>query len=299
MNQERKGIAAGIACYLVWGVLPLYWKLLSNVSSVEIICHRIIWCCLFSVLACLVLRLDFVALLRSPRARRFLIPAAAVITVNWSVYIFAVEIDRIVETAIGYYLNPLVTILLGVAVFHERLSAAQKIAVALSAVGIAFFTVGYGRFPWIAVLLAASFSAYGAIKKKGGYPAVEAIAFENLVALVPAIAVALALAAITGQHGFLGDTSTAQGWGTTALLVFGGLLTAVPLILFAWAVNRIPLTVLGFIQFLSPTISLLIGVFVNGEPFTTAHFVCFCCIWTGLVLVVAEPLVRSRRQKQQ
>lgn len=291
-SQRKAGIVAGIGCYVLWGVFPLYWKLLASVDSIEIICQRIIWCCVFTVGLCLVMGYDFVGLLRQKRARRFLIPASLLITLNWSVYIYAVQIDRVVETAIGYYLNPLVSIVLGIIIFKERLTLLQGIAVGLCIVGIGAFSFGYGSFPWISIALALSFGVYGAIKKKGGYPAIEALAVENTIVVIPSIVVAVVLANLTGTHGFLGDVHSTEGWTTTALLVLGGAVTAAPLILFARAANLIPLTLLGFIQFLSPTIALIIGVFVNGEPFTTAHGICLGCIWCGLALVLADPLLK-------
>ena len=284
-SDLKKGMLAGVFCYVLWGVFPLYWKLLDGVDPFEIIAQRIIWCTAFTILVCLILKLDFIALLREPRARRFLIPSAILISINWTVYVYAVDIDMIIETAIGYYLNPLVSIILGIIVFKERLRPLQVIAIALCGIGILFFTGNYGRFPWIAICLAVSFGVYGAVKKKGGYPAVEALAFENLVALIPAIALAFALSYVNGSHAFLGDVGSWDGWVTTLLLIGGGVVTAIPLILFATAANSIPLTILGFLQFISPTIALLIGTFVNGEPFTLAHAVCLACIWSGLILV--------------
>ncbi len=293
--QQRAGMLTGIACYVLWGIFPLYWKLLSGTNSIEIICQRVIWCFVFTVGLCLIMRFGFISLLKSSRARRFLIPASILITINWSVYIYAVEVDKIIETAIGYYLNPLVSIVLGLIIFKERLTLIQWIAVGLCAIGIAVFTFGYEGFPWISVTLALSFGIYGAVKKKGGYPAIEALAVENTIVVIPAIIVAIVLANLTGSHSFLGDVQTFEGWGTTMLLVLGGAVTAVPLILFARAANLIPLTLLGFIQFLSPTIALIIGVFVNGEVFTTAHAICLGCIWMGLLLVCLEPFLRRER----
>ena len=292
-QQERKGTLAALLCYLLWGVFPMYWKLLGEVNSVEVICHRIIWCFVTTWIVCRIMRIDAIELWHQPRARRYLVPAALIITLNWSVYIYAVSIERVVETAIGYYINPLVSILFGLAVFKERLSPIQWIAVALCAVGVIFFTASYGEFPWIALALAITFGAYGAIKKKGGYPAVQALAFENTVILPFAIAVAVAVALATGTYGFLADTGTAHGWAITLLLIGGGPVTALPLILFAKAANSIPLSTLGFIQYLSPTITLLTGVFLFGEPFTLSHAVCLGCIWTGLALVTFDSLRRK------
>ncbi len=298
-KQLRRGVLAAFLCYVLWGTFPLYWKLLSHVDPFEIIAHRIIWCFVFTVALCALMRLDFLRLLRDRRALRFLIPAALLITVNWGLYVYAVSIDHIVETAIGYYLNPLVSIILGMLVFQERLSRLQTVAVALCAGGICFFTVNYGSFPWIAITLALSFGVYGAIKKKGGYPAVEALAVENTVMVVPALIFAVVLANATGTHGFLAAVPGGIDWRTTLLLIGGGAVTAIPLILFAKAANSIPLTLLGFIQYVSPTIALLVGVFANGEPFTLAHAVCFGCIWSGLALVAVDALRSNRLEQEQ
>lgn len=294
-KRTRRGIFAAFCCYLMWGVFPLYWKLLDGVDSFEVIAQRMIWCFVFTAAICFIGRWDFIGLLKDRRAMRYLVPASVLITLNWSTYIFAVGMDRIVETSIGYYCNPLVSIVLGLIVFKERLAPLQWAAVALCVGGIAFFVANYGEVPWISIILAVSFGLYGAIKKKGGYPAVEAIAVESTIMLPFAVAFAVVLAFATGHHAFLGDTSSASGWVTTALLVGGGAITAVPLILFATAANSIPLTLLGFIQYLSPTIALLIGVFANGEPFTLAHAVCFGCIWSGLALVGVDAVRTSMK----
>lgn len=298
-KQLRRGVLAAFLCYALWGTFPLYWKLLSHVDPFEIIAHRIIWCFVFTVALCALMRLDFLRLLRDRRALRFLIPAALLVTLNWGLYVYAVSIDHIVETAIGYYLNPLVSIILGMLVFRERLSRLQTAAVALCAVGICFFTVNYGSFPWFAISLALTFGIYGAIKKKGGYPAVEALAVENTLTVAPALIFAVVLANATGTHGFLAATPDGLDWRTTLLLIGGGAVTAIPLILFAKAANSIPLTLLGFIQYVSPTIALLVGVFANGEPFTLAHAVCFGCIWSGLALVGVDAVKSNRLEQEQ
>lgn len=286
--DERRGVLSGIFCYLLWGLFPMYWKLLAEVDSLEIIAHRIIWCFATTVLFCAIAKLDLPGLLKQPRAWRYLVPAAIIITVNWSIYIYAVNIDHVVETAIGYYINPLVSVVLGIVIFHERLSALKGIAVALCTVGVVFFTVNYGQFPWIAIALALSFGIYGAIKKKAAYHATTALAFENTVMVVPAIVFAIALAHITGEHAFAANLGTTHGVFITVLLVLGGPATAIPLILFSRAANLIPLSLLGFIQYLSPTLALLTGVFLFGEPFTLAHGVCLGCIWLGIALVTHD-----------
>lgn len=293
-KREQRGTIAAIACYVLWGTFPMYWKLLGEVNSAEVICHRIIWCFVVTWIICRVLGTDMTALWKQARARRILIPAAFIITINWSVYIYAVDIEHVVETAIGYYINPLVSILFGLIVFKERLAPLQWAAVALCTIGVVFFTINYGQFPWIALVLAFSFGLYGAIKKKGGYPAIQALEFESACMLPFAVIGAVVLAFVTGTHGFAGDVTSAHGWAITLLLIGGGPITAVPLILFAQAANNIPLSTLGFIQYLSPTIALLSGVFLFGEPFTVAHGVCLGCIWAGLVLVSVETLRHAR-----
>lgn len=293
-KQLRRGALCAFLCYVLWGTFPMYWKLLSNVDPLEIIAHRIIWCFVFTVALCLLMRQSFLDLLRNRRALRFLVPSAILITLNWGIYVYAVSIDHIIETGIGYYLNPLVSIVLGMIVFRERLTRLQVTAVALCILGVSFFAVNYGSFPWIAISLALSFGIYGAIKKKGGYPAIEALAVENTLMVAPALILTVAIAHLTGSHGFLGMTPDGIDWRTTALLIGGGAVTAIPLILFAKAANTIPLTLLGFIQYVSPTIALLIGVFANGEPFTLAHAVCFGCIWSGLALVAVDALRANR-----
>ena len=288
--EERRGVLSGLFCYVFWGLCPIYWKLLVEVDSFEIIAHRIIWCFAMVIVVCAVGKLGLRELMRQRRAWLYLAPCAVIITLNWSVYIVAVNAGHIVETAIGYYINPLVSIVLGIFVFGERLTRLQGIAVALCVFGILFFTVNYGRFPWIALALALSFGVYGALKKKASYPAITALGIENTVMVVPAIVFAIVLAQVTGSHAFLGDTATAHGWLITALLVLAGPVTAVPLILFANAANKIPLSLLGFIQYVSPTIALLTGVFLFGEPFTLAHAVCLGSIWCGLALVSFEAM---------
>lgn len=294
-DQTRRGTIAGLCCYIFWGLAPLYWKLLDEVSSLEVIGHRIIWCFALMVILCAILRIDFLHLFKERRAVKYLGVAAVLISINWGLYIYAVDTNRVVHTAMGYYINPLVSVLLGVAFFKEKLSGLQKAAVALCAAGVLYFLFDYGELPWISLVLAFSFGLYGAVKKRGGYPAIPALAVESTLALPLAFAAVVAAASVTGGHAFMNDTASTQGWITTLLIVGTGAVTAIPLVLFAKAANSIPLSLLGFIQYASPTIALLLGVFVFGEPFTSAHAVCFGCIWAGLALVSAETLRKSRK----
>lgn len=293
-KEQRNGTIAGLFCYLFWGLAPIYWKFLDHVNPFEVIGQRIIWCFVLMVIICAVMRINFVGMFKDKRAVLYLGVAAVLISINWGVYIYAVSTDRVVHTALGYYTNPLVSILFGVIFFKERLTKLQGTAVALCIIGVLYFLFDYGELPWISLVLALSFGMYGAVKKRGGYPAIPALAVESTLALPLAFGVAIATAVITGSHAFLGDVSTLSGWGTTLLLIGSGAITAIPLVLFAQAANAIPLTMLGFIQYVSPTIALLLGVFAFGEPFTTAHVVCFGCIWVGLALVSYETIRNSR-----
>lgn len=296
-KDERRGTIAGLFCYLFWGLAPIYWKWLDAVDPLEVIGQRIIWCFVLMVLICLILRIDFIGILKNKRALKYLGVAAVLISINWGVYIYAVATDRIVHTAMGYYTNPLVSILFGVLFFKERLSKLQLGAVLLCAIGVLFFLYDYGELPWISLVLAFSFGMYGAVKKRGGYPAIPALAVESTLALPLALMAVGASIYLTGSHAFLGDTASVQGWTTTALIIGAGAITAIPLVLFAKAANSIPLTMLGFIQYVSPTIALLLGVFAYGEPFTTAHAVCFGCIWAGLALASVDTIRKNRAAK--
>lgn len=292
-QDVRTGILTGLGCYVFWGLAPIFWKALGHVNSFEIIANRVVWCLVFMVLVCAVTKKSFVPLLRDRRALKYLAPAGLVVTFNWSVYIYAVNSGHLVESALGYYINPLVSIVFGMLFFKERLSKFQTAATLLMATGVVYFTLNYGSVPWYALLLAVSFALYGVLKKKGGYEAVPALAVESVVATPVALVVGVVAALTSGSHSFMADVTTLAGWGTTLMLVLAGPVTAFPLVLFAQAANKIPLSLLGFIQYVSPTISLLLGVFAYGEPFTAAHAVCFGCIWCGLALVSFEAIRAS------
>lgn len=296
-TDVARGALAAVGCYAIWGSCPLFWALLDDVDAIELIGQRIAWALVLTVIACkFILKVDFVGLLRDSRARRFLIPSGLLVMVNWSLYIVAMVTNNVVEAALGYYINPLVSIVLGLVVFHEKLTPLQVAATVLSAAGVIYFTVSYGSFPWIALSLAFTFGIYGAVKKRGGYPAVPTIAVEGIIALPFAI-VALVAVAMAGKSAFFSPDMSLEAWRTRLLLVLTGPVTAVPLILFATAANKTPLSLIGFIQYISPTISLLSGVLVLGEPFTSAHAVCFACIWAGAALVIADAIHKQVRQR--
>lgn len=298
-DSPYAGPLAGLFCYIFWGLAPLYWKFLGDVNSFEVIGQRIIWCFVLMLAVCIVLRIDLLGMLKDKRVWMYLGPAAILISINWGIYIYAVDTDRVVHTAMGYYCNPLVSILFGVVFFKERLSALQKAAVGLCLLGVAYFLFDYGELPWISITLAVSFGMYGAVKKKGGYPAIPALAIESTLALPLALAIVFATAYFTGSHAFMGDVTSLDGWLLTLLVIGAGPVTAIPLVLFAQAANSIPLSMLGFIQYVSPTIALLLGVFAFGEPFTSAHAVCFGCIWSGLALASIDTLRKAKQAKEQ
>ncbi|NPD32220.1 EamA family transporter RarD [Eggerthellaceae bacterium zg-997] len=292
--RERRGILAALSCYVIWGVLPLYWKMLDSVNSYEVIAFRMVFCFALMVILCKVMRLNFAELLRERRAWRYLIPSAIMCGFGWSLYIIMVNDGQVVQASLGYYINPLVSVLLGMVMFRERLSAMQGIAVVLCAVGIAYFTISQGELPVAALALAVSFAIYGALRKRAGYAPIPAQTVECLFMLPGAVVAGAVALQVEGHLAFASNLSTPYGWAVVGLMLGSGVVTAVPLILFSKAANDIPLGLLGLIQYVSPTLSLMLGVFLFGEVFTLAHAVCLGCIWVGLVFVAFDAIRVSR-----
>jgi chloramphenicol-sensitive protein RarD len=291
MTQSRKGIAAALGAYALWGLLPVYWKLLKTVSAPQILGHRVVWSCVF--LAGLVtLRREWPAFRASARNRRMLgiySLAAAILAVNWLIYIWAVNAGHIVETSLGYFINPLLTVLLSVWFLHEHLRRLQWLAVLLAAAGVGYLTWQHGRVPWIALALAVSFAAYGLLKKKAPLGALHGLTLETVVLLLPA----LVFLVVVDAHGAgaFGHTGGRMGW----LLACTGLVTALPLLLFAHAARRVSLSTLGILQYLAPTCQFLIGVAVYREPFSRTQLAGFSLIWTALLLYWLDGALRLRR----
>jgi chloramphenicol-sensitive protein RarD len=278
-NDHYQGIVAVFTAIFLWGILPLYWKELNRVPSDQIIAYRIIWAFLF-VLAVLIWQRRPGQLLGSLRKRSSLVLylSGIIITLNWFTYIYAVNSNQIIEASLGYYINPLLTIFLGRVVLKEKLNKLQIVAVVLAAVGVGIITFSYGRIPLIAVILALTFSVYGLVKKRVSTEVVLGLSLETLVVLPVAILYLIILQA-RGQLAY-----AALSGGEILLIIGTGIVTAVPLLLFSYGARKVPLTTVGFIQYLSPTLSLFLGIFLYKESFTYIHGITFLLIWVALVI---------------
>ncbi|MEU5945049.1 EamA family transporter RarD [Micromonospora sp. NPDC047465] len=293
MTPLRLGYLYGFGAYLLWGFFPLYMKVLRPAGPMEILAHRIVWSVAFVALLLAAMRnVGFLrALLRRPRALAGVAAAAALIAVNWGTYIYGVNSDRVVETALGYFINPLVVVLLGVTVLRERLRSAQWLALGIGGLAVAVLTVDYGRPPYLALVLALSFAGYGLVKKRLGLPAAEGLFVESAVLALPALAYLGWLTA--GGDATFGHVSV----GHTALLVAAGAATAIPLLLFAGAANRLPLTGLGMLQYLAPILQLGCGVLIFHEPMPPARLAGFALVWAALIVFTIDALHQSRRTR--
>jgi chloramphenicol-sensitive protein RarD len=289
VSQHRLGLLLGAAAYVMWGLFQLYWPLVDAASPLEILAHRIVWSLLL-LLVILRVRGRLSGLLRLPRrSLAYLGVAGVLIAVNWGTYIYGVTSEQVVETSLGYFIGPLVTVLVAVAFLGERLRPAQWAALSLAAVAVVVLTLDYARLPWIALTLAFSFAAYGLLKKKADVGAAESLTVETLVLIVPALGYLLLLdAAGTGTFGRLSTTHS-------LLLAGAGVVTVLPLLAFSGAATRIPLATLGLLQYLGPTLQFAIGVFLYGEPMPPTRLVGFVLVWVALALFTAEGL-RHRRQ---
>lgn len=289
MTKSRSGYLFGIAGYLMWGGFPLYFPLLEPGSPIEILAHRIWWSFATMLLVVLLTRRwrQFRAILADRRTLGFLALAAVVITVNWGMFIFGVTSGRVVETSLGYFINPLVTMLFGVIVLRERMGRAQWTALAIGVMAVVVLTIDYGRPPWVAIVLALSFGTYGLAKKKANVAAIESLTVETML-LTPAALGFLAWLTITGRSHFL-----SEGAGHTVLMVTAGIVTAIPLLCFGAATTRIPLTAIGLLQYLTPCLQFIIGVVVLGEQMSTGRWIGFGLVWLALV-TFAVSAVRAR-----
>ncbi|MCW2725772.1 MAG: putative superfamily transporter inner rane protein [Frankiales bacterium] len=291
MSEIRRGTLFGAAAYLAWGVFPLYFPLLKPAGALEVLAHRVVWSLLVvAVLVWMTRRAAGVQAVFADRRRLLMLSTAAVLlAVNWGVYIYGVTSGQVVEASLGYFVNPLVTVLLGVFVLGERLRRPQWVAVGIAAVAVLVLTVENGRPPWIALALAVTFGTYGLLKKTAGVGAVEGLTVETAV-LAPVALLFLIVLQVRGDATF-----TAHGPGHAALLATTGLVTAIPLLFFGAAASRVPLTTLGVLQYVTPVMQFLLGVLVFHEPLGLPRFLGFVLVWIALCLFTVD-LVRSQRR---
>lgn len=283
-NQSFKGILFGTGAYVLWGFLPVYWKLLQQVPPLEVLAHRIVWSLVF-LLTLLMVTGRFPAflqevksLIQQPRKLLGIFLAAMVLNFNWGTYIWAVSSNQIIQTSLGYYINPLISVLLGILFLKEKLSLWQLVAFILAFIGVLSLTIQYGTFPWVALSLALSFGVYGLLKKLVNTGSITGLTLETMLTSILAFTY---LAYISN----MGSSTFHPAFHSTNLLLMGaGVVTATPLILFAAGARRLPLFAIGFLQYISPTLSLLLGVFVYHEPFTRSHLRAFGIIWAGLLI---------------
>jgi chloramphenicol-sensitive protein RarD len=285
----QRGYWYAVGAYATWGLFPIYWKWLQHISALQLIGHRVVWSCVM-LLAIIALSRQWKAFWSSVVDRRvFGIYAIAggLIAVNWTIYVWAVNSNFIVETSLGYFMNPLVSVLLGILVLGERLRVGQWVAIGLAAAGVLYLTLAYGSLPWISLALACTFALYGLLKKMAPLGAVHGLALETSILLVPAL-VYLSIEHSNGRGAFI------HGGPTVDLLIIGaGPVTTIPLLFFAAASRRIPLSMMGLFQYIAPTMQFLIGVFLFHEPFTRSRFIGFALVWVALLLSAVEGVIHS------
>ncbi|RYG72230.1 EamA family transporter RarD [Lentibacillus lipolyticus] len=297
MNQENKlGIIYATGAYILWGFLPIYWKLLDTVPAGEILAHRIIWSFVFMIIVVVSVRKwrpflhECQVILRDKKKLIGISLASVVISMNWLTYIWAVNNDHVIQASLGYYINPLVSILLGMIVLKETLTRRQIFSFVLAAVGVINLTVSFGVFPWVSILLALTFALYGLLKKTVDISAMFGLTMETII-VTP---LALLYLFLFSSESLSAAVMTS---GTGLLLIGAGVATAVPLLLFAFGAKQIPLSMVGFLQYIAPTIMLILGVFVYKETFSIAHLLSFVLIWIALVLYMGAAYHRPIRRQ--
>ena len=289
MTKVNKGLLFGVSAYIIWGLLPLYWKLVEEAGAYEILAHRGIWSLLICV-SLLALRKQLKSayvMVRSSRTLSLLFLASGLLTINWGVYIWSVTVNRVIEAALGYYITPLINVTFGVLLLREKLRPAQWIAVALAAAGVVILTLGYGSLPWIALVLAISWGSYSLIKKSLNLGALETLSLETLFAFLPNL---VFLLIIQGN----GSAEFGSTWTISILLFGAGAATVIPLLLFNGSTTRLPLSTVGLLQYITPTIMFFIGIFINDEDISMTKVLGFAFIWLALA-VLSRDLYRSSR----
>ncbi len=294
----NRGVLYALSAYLMWGAFPIYFKQVQSVAALEVLAHRMLWSLVFvALLLAWLKRWQWVPpLLREPRRLAWFAGSATLVSINWLIYIWAVNAGHIVDASLGYFINPLVNVLIGALFLHERLRPVQWAAVALAAVGVAWLTVQAGHPPWIGLALAFSFATYGLMRKRAPLGAIEGLAVETAL-LAPLALLFLGLLATRDASAFVLATQDGR-WTLVAWLLLAGPITAVPLLLFAAGARRIPFATLGLLQYAGPTLQLLIGVRLYGEPFERAKMLGYAAIWLALAVFSIDSLWRGWRDRQ-
>lgn len=294
--SAKSGVIYGIIAYLVWGFLPIYWKFLENIDAGAVLAHRIIWSFVFMIGFILITKRwslfirQCKTIFNNKKVLITITAASLIISLNWLVFIWAVQNGYVVQSSLGYYINPLISVLFAIVFLRERLSPLQLFSFALAGIGVVYLTIDYGAFPWVSLMLAVSFASYGLLKKIANVDATFGLAIETLI--VTPIALIYLLFTFGIGIGFQ-HTPMSE----ILLLIFSGAATAIPLLLFGMAVITMPLSVIGFLQYIAPTIMLLIGVFLYKEAFTQAHAITFGFIWISLVLYMYSSLSYQRKKR--
>jgi chloramphenicol-sensitive protein RarD len=291
LTEATRGFWAVFVTFVLWGLFPVYWHQLREVPSAQILAHRIVWCALL-VIGYLSLRQRhwLKQSLGAPRVAWLLAISGVLITVNWGLYIWAVNHEHVVDASLGYFINPLVNVMFGVLLLHERLNRSQRVAVALAVIGVSYLTWELGAPPWIALTLAVSFGCYGLIRKIAPVQSIAGLGVECAYLLLPAMGYLLWC-----EHAGNGALGRLDSYHS-ALLIGGGAVTALPLVWFAYGARRIPYSLVGIVQFVAPTLQLLTGVLLFREPFTSVQAFGFSLIWAALLIYAADAVLRTRRQ---
>jgi len=289
--MSRKGLIYGAGAYLMWGFFPLYFKALQSVPALEIMVNRVVWSFLFLALVLLVLQEwpTWRRAIRQPRVFKIYVPAAFLLAANWLIYIYGINSGQVVETSLGYFINPLLSVALGVVFLGEALRPGQWAAIGLAGSAVLYLTLQYGSLPWIALALAFTFGIYGLLKKLAPLGALHGLSLETAILFLPGLAYLL-YGASQGSNAFVSGS-----WTIMILLALSGVITAIPLLLFASAAHSIPLYMIGILQYIAPTCQLLLGVLVFQEPFTPARRVGFILIWAALALYSLEGYLYRRQ----
>ena len=290
MNQQLAGVLFGLAAFAAWGLMPAYWKQMQAVSPFEILCHRIVWSCIFlTVMISLQKRWgEVIGIVKTPARLKGLILSGFLIGLNWFIYIWAVNSGRVMETSLGYYINPMINVLIGYLLLGETFSRVQWIAVFFALAGVMYSLTAYGALPLFALTLAVSFALYGYSRKKIQAAPIPGLFIETLVLFVPALAYILVKLGSAGGY-FMKDPAL------TLWMMGAGVVTSLPLLWFAAAAGRLNLSTIGILQYLSPSIAFILGVFIYKEAFTRYHLITFGCIWSGVLLYTWESLIKHRK----